>query len=67
MEEKGDEESDWCGSGELDGNKAFAAEVDEDADVDKSTLSDPVVVTAVISRGLALVVVDAVVVDCPFL
>lgn len=41
--------------------------MDGDSDVDKSALSDPVVVITVSSRGLAVVVVEVVVVDCPFL
>lgn len=59
----GDEESDWSGP---DGNGVSTGKVDGDSDVDKSALSDPVVIT-VSSRGLSVVVVVVVVVDCPFL
>lgn len=64
----GDKERDWYGSGEIDGNEVSAGEVNGDSDVDKSALSNPVVVITVSSRGLAVVVVVVVVVvDCPFL
>lgn len=58
-----DEERGPYGSGETDGNGVSTGEVDGDSDVDKSALSNPFVS----SRGLAVVVVAVVVVDCPFL
>lgn len=53
----------------IDGDGVSADEVDGDSDVDKSALSDPVVVITVSSSsgGLAVVVVAVVVVDCPLL
>lgn len=41
--------------------------MDGDSDVDKSVLSDAVVVITVSSRGLEVAVVVVVVVDCPLL
>lgn len=63
----GDDEGDWYRSGETDADGVCAGEVDGDSGVDKSALPDPVVVTAVSSRGVALVVVAVVVVVWPFL
>ena len=62
-----DEDRVWCLSGEIDG--VPAGKLDGDLDVEKSVLSDPVVVFPVISRGLVVAVVVVVVeaVDCPFL
>jgi len=66
-EEDGDEDGDGFESGETDRDWISAGKADRDLDVEKSTLSDPVEDVTVGSRGLAVVVVGAGVVDCPLL
>lgn len=54
-------------SAKTDGDGVSAGKADRDLDVEKSALSDTVVVTTVGSTGLAVVVVAVEAVDCPFL